>query len=69
MTREFFDLSYPLVSPGGVIIIDDVIKYRWKMNNFHEYLESASIPYEIVQTDEDDGIMLIQKMTSEMKEL
>ncbi len=31
MTREFFDLSRPLLSPGGIIIIDDVIKYRWKM--------------------------------------
>jgi predicted O-methyltransferase YrrM len=40
MTREFYDLSVPLLSVGGIIIIDDVIKYRWKMNGFYEYLDS-----------------------------
>ena len=61
MTRDFFDLSYPLLLPGGIMIIDDVIKYRWKMEGFHEYLESLGISYEIIQTDEDDGIMFIRK--------
>lgn len=31
MTQDFFDLSVPLLNPGGMIIIDDAIKYRWKM--------------------------------------
>lgn len=69
MTRDFFDLSYPLLLPGGIMIIDDVIKYRWKMDGFHEYLESLGIPYEIIQTDEDDGVMFIKKMISETKAL
>jgi len=60
MTREFFDLSKPLLSKNGLIIIDDAIKYRWKMEGFHEYLENSCIPYELVQTDEDDGVMVIQ---------
>lgn len=64
MTRDFFDLSYPLLLPGGVMIIDDVIKYRWKMGGFHEYLETQGVAYEIVQTDEDDGVMVIKKMIS-----
>jgi len=59
MTREFFDLSRPLLSPQGIIIIDDAIKYRWKMEGFHEYLEEQNIAYELVQTDEDDGVMVI----------
>lgn len=59
MTREFFDLSLPLLAPGGIIILDDAIKYRWKMEGFHEYLEERNIDYELVQTDEDDGVMLI----------
>ncbi len=60
MTREFYDLSVPLLSPGGMIIIDDVIKYRWKMDGFYEYLDSLEIQYEVIQTDPDDGIMIIQ---------
>ena len=59
MTREFFDLSLPLLSEWGLIILDDAIKYRSKMDGFHEYLESRNIRYEIVQTDEDDGVMVI----------
>jgi predicted O-methyltransferase YrrM len=59
MTREFFDLSVPLLSEGGLIILDDAIKYRLKMDGFHEYLESQNIGYEIIQTDEDDGVMVI----------
>ena len=59
MTRVFFDLSQPLLNPGGIIIIDDAIKYRWKMEGFHEYLEERGIAYQLVQTDEDDGVMVI----------
>jgi len=59
MTREFFDLSRPLLPPSGLIILDDAIKYRWKMEGFHEYLEEQGIVYELVQTDEDDGVMVI----------
>jgi predicted O-methyltransferase YrrM len=60
MTRDFFDLSRPLLSADGIIIIDDAIKYRWKMEGFHEYLEEQGVVYELVQTDEDDGVMVIQ---------
>lgn len=59
MTREFYDLSVPLLSTGGIIIIDDVIKYRWKMDGFYEYLDSLGVKYEVIQTDPDDGIMVI----------
>lgn len=60
MTREFFDLSRPLLTPGGLIILDDAIKYRWKMEGFHEYLEEQGIQYQLVQTDPDDGVMVIE---------
>ncbi len=59
MTREFFDLSLPLLEPGGFIILDDAIKYRAKMDGFHEYLDDQGITYKIVQTDDDDGVMVI----------
>lgn len=59
MTREFFDLSLPLLTKNGLIILDDAIKYRTKMDWFHEYLEGQWIIYEIIQTDDDDGVMVI----------
>lgn len=42
-------------------MIDDVIKFRHKMENLYEYLGENNIVYEILQIDEDDGIMMIQK--------
>ena len=62
MTREFFDLSLPILSENWLIIIDDAIKYRWKMEWFHEYLDEQGITYELVQTDEDDGVMIIDRI-------
>lgn len=59
MTREFFDLSRPLLAENGLILLDDAIKFRWKMNGFHEYLEVQGVPYQLVQTDQDDGVMVI----------
>ena len=60
MTQDFFDLSLPLLNPGGTIIVDDAIKYRWKMGGFHEYLTEQNISYELIETDSDDGIMIIK---------
>ncbi len=60
MTKNFFDLALPLLSSWWCIIIDDAIKYAWKMDWFYEYLWEQNIPYEIIHTDEDDGVMLIK---------
>lgn len=47
--------------PWGTIIIDDVIKYRYKMENLYTYLENNKIAYKILKIDADDGIMIIKK--------
>lgn len=59
-TLEQFRHASTMVKPGGTIIIDDVVKWRAKMENFYQYLESESIAYEIVMTDPDDGVMVIR---------
>lgn len=58
---EFFLLSWNKIKKGGIIVIDDVIKFRYKMENLYQYLEGNSIPYEINQIDPDDGIMILKK--------
>ncbi len=60
MTQEFLTLSLPLLNNGGTVIIDDVVKYAWKMDGFYEFLESEEISHEIIHTDEDDGVMVIE---------
>jgi hypothetical protein len=47
--------------PNAIIIIDDVIKFRFKMESLYEYLNTENIKYEVIQIDDDDGIMIIKK--------
>lgn len=60
-TKDFFDLVYDKVEKGWIIIIDDVIKFKDKMNGFEEFLEKNNIIYNIIPVDIDDGIIMIIK--------
>ncbi len=60
-TARLFDLAWPLLEPGGIMVVDDVVKFRAKMGDFYALLESKGIPYEIEMTDADDGVMAIRK--------
>ena len=42
-----------------IIVLDDVIKYDFKLSWLYEYLEKKQISYKIHKIDEDDGIMTI----------
>jgi len=55
----FLKLVWDKTIPGSTIIIDDVIKFRYKMEDLYEYLETENISYELIKTDSDDGIMKI----------
>ena len=59
-TQSFFELSLPLLKPNGIIIIDDVIKFSNKMHGLFEYLSENNLSYEIINTDEDDGILIFR---------
>ena len=48
-----------LIRDEPFVIIDDVIKYHHKLTLLYEYLEKKQIIYQIIQLDEDDGIMII----------
>ncbi len=60
-TKSFFELSMPLLKKNGVIIIDDVIKFSDKMQDLFNYLTLNEFIYEIIKTDEDDGILVFYK--------
>lgn len=60
-TSKLFDLAWPMIVPGGTMVVDDVVKFRDKMDDFYAMLESRGIPHEIVMTDPDDGVMVIRK--------
>jgi len=54
-------LVWEKVPEGGIIVIDDVIKFHDKMVGLWEYLEDRKISHTILPIDGDDGILLIVK--------
>lgn len=60
-TKDFFELSYPLLKKWGIMIIDDVILFQEKMQNLHELLAQEKIVYNIIPIDVHDWIIMIIK--------
>ena len=60
-SKNFLQIVWDKVIPWGTIVIDDVIKFRYKMESLYEYVKSENLNYKVFQVDEDDGIMVIQK--------
>jgi len=58
---NFLKIIWDMALPEAIIIIDDVIKFRYKMESLYEYVASENIDYKIIQIDSDDGIMIIKK--------
>jgi len=58
---NFLKLVWDKTLPNAIIVIDDVIKFRYKMESLYEYLNTENIAYEVIQIDDDDGIMIIKK--------
>jgi len=60
-SRVFLELVRNKVENWGIIVIDDVIKFRYKMEDLYKYVKKEKLNYEVLQIDEDDGIMIITK--------
>ena len=64
MKREY--LTYlrailPKCTPDALIVIDDVEKFREKMEDLYDWLEEHHVPYRLEQTDEDDSVMILER--------
>ncbi len=65
-SKDFLLLVWNKTKKGGIIIIDDVIKFKKiehkeKMLPLYNYVEENNIPHNIIPIDIDDGIMMIIK--------
>lgn len=59
--KEFLTLVWDKIEDEGVIVLDDVIKFEYKMPDLYEYLEEKGITYNRIPIDIDDGIIMIIK--------
>lgn len=58
-TLQYLLILSRYIHPDTHIIIDDVIKFKSKMQDFYDFLDKHHIPYSIEQLDSDDGILII----------
>lgn len=64
MKREYLDyllLSLPKMTDDAIIVIDDVEKFRDKMENLYIFLETRNIHYMLEKTDMDDSVMILYR--------
>lgn len=62
----YFQRVVPIIAPHTTVIFDDVIKYAHKTQSLYEYLEKKQIEYTIHQLDNDDGIMVLEKVGKQL---
>ena len=56
-TQSYTNTS--LLCDSYTLVFDDVIKFAKKVQPLIDYLNDAKIPHEIVQTTDDDGMLLV----------
>ncbi len=64
MKKEYLNyllLTLPKMTQDALIVIDDVEKFRDKMEDLYTWLEKNTIPYRLEKTDVDDSIMIIER--------
>lgn len=64
MKREYLQyllLTLPKMTEDAIIVIDDVEKFRDKMQDLYSYLETNNIQYHFEKTDIDDSIMILYR--------
>lgn len=52
----------------NIVLLDDILKYQTKLNWLYEFLEKNQINYEILPSEEGDGMMLIKNMPQQKKQ-
>jgi hypothetical protein len=62
MKKEYLDYYISVsqfLDNNCIIIFDDIIKYKYKLNNLYSFLNKNQINFEILQLDDDDGVMML----------
>ena len=68
-TLLYLKILAPYLQKTTHIIIDDVIKFKSKMEDCYNFLDKHNINYTVKQLDEDDGILIIPQSEHLIKAL
>lgn len=61
---KYLKLIQPKVKARAVVVLDDVVKFKRKMEDLYTFLEESKADYTILHTDADDGIMVLYDIVS-----
>lgn len=68
-TLLYLKILAPYLQKTTHIIIDDVIKFKSKMEDCYNFLDKNKIHYTVDQLDEDDGVLIIPQSEHLIKAL
>jgi predicted O-methyltransferase YrrM len=60
-TLEFVQRAWPKLVSCSKIVIDDVLKYRTKMQDFWDWIEATPLVHQLVATEEGDALMVLTR--------
>ncbi len=64
MKKEYLQyllLILPKCTHDAIVVIDDVEKFRDKMEDLYKWLTEKEIPYRLEKTDDDDSVMILSR--------
>lgn len=57
---NYFKLITPFLNNNCILIFDDIIKFKHKLNNLYLFFEKNQLYYKIFSLDHDDGVIMLQ---------
>lgn len=57
----YMQLLEPYLHMESIVLIDDVIKFKDRLDNIYSYLDKMQYKYTIHKLDSDDGVLLVSK--------
>jgi len=61
-TLLYIQKLIPYLHDTSSIIVDDAIKFKYKMQDCYDLLDNNNIPYKIQLLDDDDGVLIIPQV-------
>ena len=60
--KTYWEHAKQMMKPDTLVVFDDVMKFKWKMEDFHTMMENET-EYEwvILPIDDDDATMIVRK--------
>lgn len=57
---NYFQKIKSYLKPGNIVVFDNIIKFKHKMQDFHQYLKNSNHNYTVIEDyEKDDGMLFL----------